>query len=130
MQIWIKDGGVLLATPFLDISSKLPALNPFFDERGLLGLAFHPNYETNGRFFVRYSAPRTGDSSEPCFGTSRACHKEVLAEYSVSSGDPNLADPLSEIILFEIDEPQFNHNAGAVAFGPDGFLVLVILMGG
>ena len=129
-QIWIMDSGSLLTTPFLDLSSKLPALNPFFDERGLLGLAFHPNYETNGRFFVRYSAPRSGDSSEPCFGTSRGCHKEVLAEYSVSSGNPNLADPLSEIILFEIDEPQFNHNAGDVAFGPDGFLYFSLGDGG
>ena len=57
-QIQIVENGVLLPTPFLDISAKLPVLNPFFDERGLLGLAFHPNYATNGRFFVRYSAPR------------------------------------------------------------------------
>ena len=100
-QIRIVEDGELLPTPFLDISGRLPALNPFFDERGLLGLAFHPRYKRNGRFFVRYSAPREGDPSEPCFDTSRGCHAEVLAEYAVSDHDPNLADASSERILFQ-----------------------------
>ena len=129
-QIRIVQDGNLLSTPFLDISGKLPSLNPFFDERGLLGLAFHPDYSTNGRFFVRYSTPRDGDPGEPCFDTSRGCHTEILAEYAVSSGDDNLADPASEIILFSIDEPQFNHNAGDIAFGPDGFLYFSLGDGG
>jgi len=129
-QIRIVRNGLVLPEPFLDIADKLPTLNPFFDERGLLGLAFHPNYETNGRFFVRYSAPRDGVEGEPCFGSSRGCHSAVLAEYSVSSGDPSLADPASEQILFTIDEPQFNHNAGEVAFGPDGFLYFSLGDGG
>ncbi|MHC4891198.1 MAG: PQQ-dependent sugar dehydrogenase, partial [Planctomycetota bacterium] len=129
-QIRIVENDVLLPTPFLDIADKIPALNSFFDERGLLGLAFHPDYATNGRFFIRYSVPRDGDSSEPCFGTSRGCHSEVLAEYSVSADNPNLADPTSEIILFTIDEPQFNHDAGNVAFGPDGFLYFTLGDGG
>jgi glucose/arabinose dehydrogenase len=129
-QIRIVRDGELLPTPFLDISGKLPELNPFFDERGLLGLAFHPRYESNGRFFVRYSTPRTGAPDEPCFGTSRGCHTEILAEYAVSAGDPNQADPDSEIILFTVDEPQFNHNAGDVAFGPDGFLYFTLGDGG
>ena len=129
-QIRIVQNGVLLPTPFLDISGKIPVLSSFFDERGLLGLAFHPDYETNGRFFVRYSVPRDGNSSEPCFGSSRGCHEEVLAEYSASIGDVNLAEPTSEIILFTIDEPQFNHNAGNVAFGPDGFLYFTLGDGG
>jgi glucose/arabinose dehydrogenase len=129
-QVWVVDGGNLLTTPFLDISTKLPALNPFFDERGLLGLAFHPDYERNGRFFVRYSIPRAGVADEPCFGTSRGCHTELLAEYSVSDWDPNVADPNSEIILYAIDQPQFNHNAGDVAFGPDGYLYFTLGDGG
>ena len=129
-QIRIVEDGNLLSPPFLDISGKLPSLNTFFDERGLLGVAFHPNYERNGRFFVRYSAPRTGDPGEPCFGTSRGCHAEVLAEYAVSDNDPNLADPSSEIILFTVDEPQFNHDGGEVAFGPDGFLYFSLGDGG
>jgi glucose/arabinose dehydrogenase len=113
----IDSHGFLLPDPFLDLTSVIVQVNPFFDERGLLGLAFHPNYGKNGRFFVRYSAPRNGDPSEPCFGTSRGCHAEVLSEFRVS-GDPNIADPTSERVLFRIDEPQFNHDAGSVAFGP------------
>jgi hypothetical protein len=111
-----------LAEPFLDISSKLVALNTFFDERGLLGLAFHPKFKNNGRFFVRYSAPRAGDPGEPCFGTSRGCHEEILAEYNVGDTKSSVADATSERILFRVDEPQFNHDAGNVAFGPDGLL--------
>ena len=129
-QIRIVQDGNLLPTPFLDVSAKLPELNPSFDERGLLGLAFHPRYEQNGRFFIRYSTPRNGDPGEPCFGTSRGCHTEILAEYAVSTSDPNQADPDSEIILFTVDEPQFNHNAGDVAFGPDGFLYFTLGDGG
>ncbi len=131
-QIRIIKDGQLLATPFLDVSDKIPALNGFFDERGLLGLAFHPNYASNGRFFVRYSAPREGDPDEPCNdpdGFIVGCHSEVLAEYAVS-GDPDIADPDSEILLFSVEEPQFNHDSGQVAFGPDGFLYFSIGDGG
>jgi len=120
----------LLSTPFLDITALLPTLNQNFDERGLLGLAFHPDYADNGRFFVRYSAPRTGNEDEPCFGSSRGCHKEVLAEYAVSAGDPNIADPSSARVLLQVDEPQFNHNSGHVAFGPDGMLYVSFGDGG
>lgn len=130
--IRIIDDGQLLAEPFLDVTDKLPALNSFFDERGLLGLAFHPDYADNGRFFVRYSAPREGDPAEECNdpkGFIVGCHQEVLAEYAVS-GDPNVADPDSEIILFTVDEPQFNHNSGQVVFGPDGYLYFSLGDGG
>jgi len=65
-QIRVVQNGVLLAAPFLDITSKTLAVNAFFDERGLLGLAFHPDYANNGRFFIRYSKPRVGDPAEPC----------------------------------------------------------------
>ena len=61
----VKDG-VLLPAPFLDLTDRIVAVNPFFDERGVLGLAFHPNYASNGRFLVRYSKPRAGDPAEPC----------------------------------------------------------------
>ncbi|MBI1950182.1 MAG: CHRD domain-containing protein [Acidobacteria bacterium] len=120
--------GVLLPRPFLDLTDRIVAVNPGFDERGLLGLAFHPHYAQNGRFFVRYSAPRAGETGEPCFGTSRGCHEEILAEFSVSS-DPDVANPAGAI-LFRVDEPQFNHNAGTVAFGPDGMLYFSLGDGG
>jgi len=132
-QIRIVKDGALLETPFLDIADRLPDLGTFFDERGLLGLAFHPDYANNGRFFVRYSAPREGDPNEPCAdpgGFIPGCHSEVLAEFSVSAGNPDLADPGSEIVLFAVDEPQFNHDGGDVAFGPDGFLYFALGDGG
>lgn len=126
--IWIVKDGVRLPTPFLDLSSEIPTLSTGFDERGVLGMAFHPDYASNGRFFVRYSRPRAGDPAEPCFGTSRGCHEEVLAEFTVS-GDPDVANT-NGTILFQIDEPQFNHNSGTVAFGPDGYLYFTLGDGG
>lgn len=121
--------GTLLPTPFLDLTDRIVEVNPNFDERGLLGLAFHPDYEENGRFFVRYSEPRPGAEGEPCFDSSRGCHAEVLAEFHVSGGDPNVADPQGEILL-RIDQPQFNHNSGHLAFGPDGLLYVAFGDGG
>jgi glucose/arabinose dehydrogenase len=126
--IRIVKNGVLLPRPFLDLSGRIVAVNPGFDERGLLGLAFHPNYAQNGRFFVRYSAPRVGVEGEPCFGTARGCHEEILAEFGVSS-DPDMANP-DGIILFRVDKPQFNHNGGMVEFGPDGLLYFTFGDGG
>lgn len=128
----IRDG-TLLEAPFLDLTDKIVDLNTGFDERGLLGLAFHPQYASNGRFFVRYSAPREGGAEEPCNdpeGFIVGCHKEVLAEYSVSSSDPDVADPASETVLYEVAEPEFNHNAGDLAFGPDGYLYVPFGDGG
>lgn len=119
-KIQIIEDGVVLAAPFLDIESKLVAQRANFDERGLLGLAFHPNYGNvgqpgYGKFYVYYSA----DSM-----VMGANHKSVIAEYTVS-GDPDLADEMSERILLTIEQPQFNHNGGDLAFGPtDGFLYI------
>ncbi len=123
----IKDGE-LLDRPFLDLTGEIPVLNANFDERGVLGMAFHPDYRNNGRFFVRYSRPRTSGPIGPCMGTSRGCHEEVLAEFHVT-GDPDVADPNGRL-LFRIDKTEFNHNAGAVAFGPDGFLYFSLGDGG
>ncbi|RMF78106.1 MAG: hypothetical protein D6737_15840 [Chloroflexi bacterium] len=129
----ITADGELLDEPFLDISDRMIELGfapimtengeEFFDERGLLGLAFHPDYAENGRFFVYYSAPLREGGPEDFDGTN------VLAEFAVSD-DPNVADPDSEIIMIEIDEPQFNHNGGALNFGPDGYLYLTLGDGG
>jgi glucose/arabinose dehydrogenase len=127
-KIRIIQGGSLLPTPFLDLTSTIPVLNANFDERGVLGMAFHPNYAQNGRFFVRYSVSRPGIAGEPCFGTSRGCHREVLSEFTVS-GDPNVANPTPTELL-SVDKPQFNHNGGGVAFGPDGYLYMSLGDGG
>ena len=113
-QIWIVDNtGTLLSKPFLDISNKLVTLMPGYDERGLLGLAFHPGYSTNGRFFVYYSAP----SPDTNFDSVTR-----LSEFDVSTNNPNIADTNSERILMTIPQPQFNHKGAQIAFGPDGYL--------
>ncbi|MGH7481233.1 MAG: PQQ-dependent sugar dehydrogenase [Longimicrobiales bacterium] len=121
-QIRIIDAnGTLLAEPFLDVSAKMVPLNPGFDERGLLGLAFHPEYATNGRFYVYYSAPPRQAGFD---------HTSRISEFTVSA-DPNRADPASERILLEVDQPQFNHNSGTLKFGPeDGYLYISIGDGG
>ena len=119
----ITSAGQLLSTPFLDVRAKLVALRTGFDERGLLGLAFHPNYEQNGRFVVFYSAPPRASAPAGYDNTVR------IAEYRVSS-DPNVADPASERVILEVDKPQFNHNGGTVLFGPDGYLYISIGDGG
>lgn len=115
--------GTLLDQPFLDLRSQIVPLMAAFDERGLLGLAFHPHYADNGRFFVYYSAPLR-DGAPAGFN-----HTSHIAEFHVS-GDPNVADPASERILLQVDSPQFNHNGGTVAFGPDGYLYISIGDGG
>jgi glucose/arabinose dehydrogenase len=126
----VDESGSLLADPFLDLTSSIAMADPLIDERGLLGLAFHPDFAQNGRFFVRYSAPRPGRPGEPCFATNIGCHEEVLSEFIVSEADPDEADPGSERILFRIDQPQSNHNGGDVAFGPDGILYFALGDGG
>src|SRR6266496_268117 len=102
-RIRIIQDGQLLETPFLDISSKVGSSG---NEQGLLGLAFHPQYAQNGRFFVNYT-DNNGDT--------------VLARFQVSS-DPNVADPNSEVKLLGVDQPFPNHNGGVLTFGPDGYL--------
>jgi glucose/arabinose dehydrogenase len=124
-QVWVlTPEGDLLAEPFLDISDRMVTLNPFFDERGLLGLAFHPDYTTNSRFYVYYSAPLREGAPE---GFNHTSH---ISEFQVSA-NPNQADPDSERIILQVDQPQFNHNGGTLAFGPtDGFLYISLGDGG
>ncbi|HWM90505.1 MAG TPA: PQQ-dependent sugar dehydrogenase [Thermoanaerobaculia bacterium] len=116
-------GGRLLDEPFLDVRDRLVDLQTDFDERGLLGLAFHPEYAENGRFFVFYSAPLRDGAPAGWNCTS------TISEFLVSN-NPNRADPASERILLQVDKPQFNHNGGTIAFGPDGKLYISLGDGG
>lgn len=100
-----------LATPFLDIRTKIS----FGGERGLLGLAFHPQYATNRRFFVNYT--RTGDGAT------------VVSEFKASAANANVADT-TETILLTVAQPFSNHNGGWIDFGPDGFLYIGLGDGG
>jgi glucose/arabinose dehydrogenase len=121
----IRPDGTLEPEPFLDLRSRIVPLMADFDERGLLGLAFHPRYASNGRFFVYYSAPlRAGAPA----GYDHTSH---VSEFRVSAADPNWANPATERIVLQVDEPQFNHNAGTVLFGPsDGYLYISLGDGG
>lgn len=120
----LDENGALIPEPFLDLSDRIVELASDFDERGLLGLAFHPNYAVNGRFFVFYTAPKDADDPEDFNAENR------VAEYRVSESDPNRADPESERVLLDINKPEFNHNGGQLAFGPDGFLYIGVGDGG
>src|SRR5918992_634246 len=121
----ITAAGGLQPQPFLDLRSRIVPLMAAFDERGVLGLAFHPRYADNGRFFVYYSAPlRVG-------APAGYNHTARISEFRVSAADANRADPASERIVLEVDKPQFNHNGGTLLFGPrDGYLYMSIGDGG
>jgi glucose/arabinose dehydrogenase len=125
-QIWvIARDGTLLQEPFLNIADRLVELRQSYDERGLLGLAFHPNYAENGRFFVYYSAPLREGAPQDFDHTAR------ISEFSVSSQNPDHADLASERIILEVDQPQSNHNGGTLLFGPqDGLLYISLGDGG
>ena len=110
-RIKVLQPGATSAATFLDITSLVLSGG----ERGLLGLAFHPQFPTTGRFFVDY--------------TRRPDGATVVAEYGVSSSDPNVADP-RETVLLTIPQPFENHNGGMIAFGPDGFLYIGMGDGG
>ena len=121
IRILMPDGK-MPEEPFLNIRHRIPKLHQDFDERGLLGLAFHPDFKNNGRFFVAYSGYLPGDSTLD--KVVWYDHTNYVAEYRVSKSDPNKAEPLSERILTKIDWPQFNHNGHWIGFGPDGFLYI------
>jgi glucose/arabinose dehydrogenase len=111
-RIRILDKGSLLESPFLDITARV---RDAANEQGLLGLAFHPEYADNGRFFVNYT-DLGGDT--------------VVAEFSRSPADAVQADPSSEAIILRIPQPYGNHNGGDIAFGPDDYLWIATGDGG
>ncbi|MBN1634342.1 MAG: PQQ-dependent sugar dehydrogenase [Ignavibacteria bacterium] len=98
---------------FLDLSNKISSSA---GEEGLLGLAFHPNYSSNGYFYVNYTSPNP--------------LKTIISRFSVNPGNPDKADSLSEYILMTIDQPYANHNGGTVIFGLDGYMYIGMGDGG
>ena len=112
IRIFANNPATAATTTLLDLSGTIQ----FGDEEGLLGFVFHPDFASNGRFYVYYSllGPR----------------RSVLSHFTISAGDPNQADPGSEQILLEIEQPFPNHNAGCLQFGPDGKLYVALGDGG
>ncbi len=113
IHVFNNSATVISTTIFLDITDRVSRAG---NEEGLLGLAFHPDYQLNGQLYVYYSA-----------ATPR---RSVVARYDVSMGEANLADPNSEVVLLEISQPYSNHNGGQVVFGPDGYLYIGLGDGG
>ena len=112
IQVFENDKSVGSSQTFLELAE----VNTGFEE-GLLGLAFHPDYETNGHFFVYYS------TSGP--------RRSVVSRFTVDASNPNVADPASELVILEIAQPFSNHNGGQLAFGPfDGHLYIGLGDGG
>lgn len=107
----IVEDGSLRSAPFVDISRAVS----LGGEQGLLGLAFHPSYRTNGKLYLSYTDTQ---------GTS------VIREYRVSAGDPDRVDGASGRTLLRVKQPYANHNGGHIAFGPDGYLYVGLGDGG
>jgi glucose/arabinose dehydrogenase len=103
------------STTFMDINSKVINPSGASDERGLLGIAFDPNYANNGRFYVNY-INNSGNT--------------VIAKYTVTAGNPNTGNVNSEEIILTITQPFSNHNGGCIQFGKDGFLYIGMGDGG
>lgn len=101
------------ADVFLDITDRV---NRGGNEEGLLGLAFDPDYQGNGYFYVYYSA------AEPT--------RSVLSRFNLDEQNTDVADPGSEVVITEVEQPYANHNAGQIAFGPDGYLYIALGDGG
>ena len=118
----VKQGGIIrvfdnnenveTSEVFLDISALI---NTTANEQGLLGLAFHPDFDSNGYFYVNYTPSTT---------------LSLTSRFQASSSNPQVADPNSELVLLEIPQPFTNHNGGQLAFGPDGYLYIASGDGG
>jgi glucose/arabinose dehydrogenase len=115
-RIFIVDDGVVQPVPFLDITDRVDSTG---GEQGLLGLAFHPQYASNGVFYVDYT-------HDPGPGLDQT----RISRFEVSAGDPDQADPASETIMLSIDQDFANHNGGDIHFGPDGYLYIGMGDGG
>lgn len=117
-KIWVVEDGQKLETPFLDVTALVSpeATTPAgYTERGLLGLAFHPDYAENGVFFINYTDV-SGNTA--------------IVRYEVFADQPNVANPDSATVILTVQQPYANHNGGHLIFGPDGYLYIGMGDGG
>lgn len=112
IQVFENDAATSASAIFLDISDRLISGS----EQGLLGLAFHPDYENNGYFYVNYTAGNP--------------NRTVISRFEVSESNPDQANPNSETVLLGYNQPYSNHNGGHLSFGPDGYLYIASGDGG
>jgi glucose/arabinose dehydrogenase len=113
ISVFKNDVSASSKSTFLDIRDKVEDNG---NEEGLLGLAFHPQYKTNGYFYVNYTANNPD--------------RTVISRFKASAYNPEIADPESEVVLLTFDQPYSNHNGGQVSFGPDGYLYIGVGDGG
>jgi glucose/arabinose dehydrogenase len=127
-EIWVTEQtgkirvikkGLLTELPLLDLQSKMIRIDKSYDERGLLGITLHPQFKANRKFYVYYSAPSDQKSD----------HKDVVAEYTLSTGLTTI-DPNSGRIILQMEKPDGNHDGGCIQFGPDGYLYVSFGDGG
>ena len=133
-QVYVITQDGLREEPFMDITDRMVELGRFYglyadaqqnyDERGLLGIDFHPNFQENRLFYLHYSAPPTDE-----LRTINWDHIEVVSEFQATE-DFGSGNPDSERQLLRIPSPQYNHDAGPMAFGPDGYLYVPMGDGG
>lgn len=135
-KIKIFNNGALNATPFLDVTSRLAALSPNYDERGLLSLAFHPGFSNPSspgyrKIYTYTSEPVSGtaDFTVPMNGAFN--HQAVVAEWQVSAGNPDVVDPATRREVMRINHPEGNHDGCTLAFRPsDHYLYISLGDGG
>lgn len=121
----VTSSGIVRGQPFLSLAHRMAKLNLGFEERGLLGVAAHPQFKENGKIYVYYSAPLRASAPSDWNHTSR------ISEFTLMENESERIDISSEKVLLSIDQPYFNHNAGSIAFGPkDGYLYIAVGDGG
>jgi glucose/arabinose dehydrogenase len=119
--IFVLAGDAKSAQPqmFLDLRERV-SFDEKINEEGFMDLAFHPNFKENGQFFVYYTDSRADQPKR----------RSVISRFRVDATDPTRGDPASEEVLLHVEQPYWNHNGGTLAFGPEGYLYIVLGDGG
>ena len=130
--VYVLTNGAKMDIPLLDVRDRLVNLDSNYDERGLLGVATHPNFAQKPLIYAYTSEPNgpAADFMIPMTGGKTNDHQSVIAEWRIDSANPNRVDPNSRREILRIDKPQSNHNGGSMRFGPDGFLYFTVGDGG
>ncbi len=116
--------GKRMEKPVLDLRDRMITLHQGMDERGITCVAVHPRFRLNHKFYVIFNVPRRASAPADWDNTMR------VSEFRMSDQDPSVALPNSERVILEIDKPDWNHNSGRMAFGPDGLLYITVGDGG
>lgn len=130
--VWLVTAAGRSQAPVLDLRQRLVNLAGSYDERGLLGLALHPNFAQNPYLYTYTSEFTSGPADFPSVlqsGTTNN-HQSVIAEWRLAGANSNVVDVATRREILRVDKPQSNHNGGTMRFGPDGLLYITIGDGG